>query len=281
MNGKRNAALPVRHNLTAVYIASLAITLLMTAASVAGLLYRSVIYPAEDLLLSFWPNDVINLFIGVPILLGSMGLARRGKIVGLLFWPGALLFVLYNYLAYLFAIPVNAVFLLYLSLVALSAYTIIALVASIESDAVAPRLSGAVPERTAGGILAGFGILFSLRVIAVIIGALVDQAPPAGAELSTLVSDFIISPTFIIGGILLWQRKPLGYTAGLGLLFQLSMLFIGLIMLMLLQPLLTAAPLVLVDVIVVFVMGLVCFVPFGLFIRGVLSPPQPSSAQGQ
>jgi hypothetical protein len=68
---------------------------------------------------------------------------------------------------------------------------------------------------------------------------------------------------------LLWRRQPLGYIAGVGLLFQASMLFVGLIAWMLLAPLMAGAPFVLVDVIVVFIMGLICFVPFGLYVRGV------------
>ena len=75
----------------------------------------------------------------------------------------------------------------------------------------------------------------------------------------------------MIGGILLWRRKPLGYVTGAGLLFQASMLFIGLIVFLLLQPLLTAAPFALVDTVVTFILGLICFVPFGLFVRGLLS----------
>jgi hypothetical protein len=132
------------------------------------------------------------------------------------------------------------------------------------------RLNGRVPERVAGGILAGLGALFFLRVIGEIIGALIDQAVIPETELALLVTDFLITPAWIIGGALLWRRQALGYVVGTGLLFQASMLFIGLIMLMLLQPLLTSTPLALIDIVVVFVMGLVCFIPFGLFVRGVV-----------
>ncbi len=48
------------------------------------------------------------------------------------------------------------------------------------------------------------------------------------------------------------------------------MLFIGLIFLMILTPFITTAQFVLSNVLVVLVMGLVCFIPFGLFVRGVL-----------
>jgi hypothetical protein len=84
-----------------------------------------------------------------------------------------------------------------------------------------------------------------------------------------LPADFLIAPAWIIGGILLWQRKPLGYVAGLGLLFQASMLFIGLIGILLLQPVLTGVPFDFVSAITVALMGLVCFIPFILYLRGI------------
>ena len=68
---------------------------------------------------------------------------------------------------------------------------------------------------------------------------------------------------------MLWRRNSLGYVVGLGLLFQASLLFIALILFFLLQPLLTTAPFALADTVVVFTMGLVCFIPFALFVRGV------------
>jgi len=270
-NQEHNAGLPIRHDLTLAYAFSLIIAILMAAGSLAGLLYPGVIYPTDKLLQSFMPNDVVNLFIGVPILLGSMGLARRGQLVGLLFWPGALFYVLYNYIAYVFGMPANVMFLLYLGLVTLSAYTLIGLVANIDGTAVRRRLAGVVPERAAGGVLAALGILFTLRVIGVMASALVSRTPVAVTELATLVADFLTSPAWIIGGVLLWRRKEFGYVVGLGLLFQASMLFIALIIFLLLRPLLTAAPFALADVVVVLIMGLICFIPFALFVRGVVS----------
>ena len=270
-NQERNTNLPIRRNLTLTYALSFIIAILMAAASVAGLLYRTVVYPTDELLRSFVSNDVVNLFIGLPILLGSMWLAWRGKLIGLLFWPGALFFVLYSYAVYVFAMPLNAAFLFHLTLVMLSAYTLIGLVASIDRERVRQRLTGSVPERLAGGILAGFGILFFLRVIGVMVRALIRQAPFTEIEFALNTSDYLITPAWVICGVLLWQRKAFGYVAGLGLLFQASMLFIGLIISLVLQPFLTAAPFAPVDVVVVFVMGLISFIPLALFVRGVVS----------
>jgi hypothetical protein len=155
-------------------------------------------------------------------------------------------------------------------MVALSAYTVIGLVAAIDGKAVQQRLAGAVPERVAGGILAGLGLLFLGMVIINQLIALLGQAPPAETVLATQVADTVIVSSWIIGGILLWRRKGLGYVAGLGLLFQGSMMFIAVIAFVLLRPLLSTASFNPVDVVVLAVMGLVCFVPFGLFLRGVI-----------
>jgi hypothetical protein len=110
-----------------------------------------------------------------------------------------------------------------------------------------------------------------VRAVGVIATALTNQTPVAATELPVLIADFLLAPASVIGGVLLWRRNPLGYVAGAGLLFQSSMLFIGLIMFLLLQPLLANAPFALADVITVFIMGLICFIPFGLFTRGVVS----------
>jgi hypothetical protein len=265
------ASLPLTHRLSLAYLFSLVVALIMTVASVGGLLYPTRLYPTDALRQSFVANDVVNLAIGLPILLGSTWLARRGKLIGLLLWPGALFYVPYNYLVYTFALPLNVGFLLSLVLLTSSTYTMAGLIASIDGQEVQRRLRSVVPARLAGGILAGLGIAFSLLAIGTVIDHLVNQTPIAGSELALQVSDFMVSPAWVIGGILLWQRRPFGYVAGAGLLFQASMLFIGLIVFLLLQPLLTATPFPLVDIVVTFVLGLICFVPFGLFVRGLLS----------
>lgn len=263
--------LPTTHSLTLAYVASAVVALLMAVSSFAGLLYPTVVYPSEELRRAFAANDVTNLVVGLPILVGSMWLARRGTLIGLLSWPGALLFVLYNYIVYLFAVPFNLGFLAHLLLVALSVYTVIGLVACIDGEVVHQLLAGAVPERAAGAILAGLGLLFLLRVVAVILAALASQAPVTETELALHVADLLITPTWVIGGMLLWRRTELGYVVGLGLLFQASMLFVALIVVLMVQPLLTTAPFALADVVVIAAMGLVCFVPFALFARGVVS----------
>lgn len=261
-------SLPVRGNLRPYYLATLIIAGLTAAASVLGLAFPQVVYPSEELLQGFMTNDVINLAVGLPILLGAIWAARRGRLLGLLFWPGALFFVIYNYLAYIFALPASWVYLLHLLIAVLSVYALAGLLASMDSEALKLRLEGQVSEKFSGGVLVVMGAFFMLRVIGVIAGAVLMGEPVPAAEMAVSISDFFISPALIIAGVMLWRHKALGYAAGLGLLFQASMLFIGLVAFFLLQPVLTSAPFALVDTIVVFLMGLVCYIPTVLFARG-------------
>jgi hypothetical protein len=85
------------------------------------------------------------------------------------------------------------------------------------------------------------------------------------------VTDLLIMPFWVIGGILLWRRQAFGYVTGTGLLFQASMLFVGLLVFFILQPFIAAVPFPIADFVIILVMGMVCFIPFGLFVRGTLS----------
>jgi hypothetical protein len=237
---------------------------------VLGLVYPSRVYPTQELLESALPNDVINLALGVPILILSIWLTRQHKLVGLLFWPGALMFVVYNSVARVVDLPVGWAFAANLALLSLSVYTLIALVAGIDGAVVQERLARAVRARLSAAVLIGLGILFILRAAALLVTALTGGTTLPDTELSVLVADVLLGPAWVIGGVLLWQRKPLGYLGGVGLLFQASALFLGVIVFVLLQPLLTEAPFDLEAVIVLSAMALPCWIPFGLFLRAVV-----------
>lgn len=79
----------------------------------------------------------------------------------------------------------------------------------------------------------------------------------------------MITPAWIVAGAMLWRHAAWGYAIGVSLLFQAGLLFLSLIIVMLLPPLLAGGPFASADMAVIFLMGLVCWVPLGLFVRGV------------
>ncbi len=262
--------LPLDQDIKTPWFLSVICAALMGLLSLIGLLFPESIYKTEAIIQSNYPNDVINLILGLPILLGSMWLTNRGKLVGLLFWPGALLYVIYNYIAYVVGGPFDFPSLAYFVLILISVYSVYDLVRKIDSNAVKRQLAGAVSEKLAGWFLLIFGILFILRAISIFVSAQINQTVLPPTEIGVSIADIVISILWIYGGILLLRTKSLGYTLGLGLLFAASMLFVGLIILLIIQPILTAVPFSTIDILVVAIMGLILSIPFILFLRGTI-----------
>jgi hypothetical protein len=243
------------------------ILVLMIVASMGGILYSQKVYPADELRRMFLPNDVVNLCLGLPFLLVSLLLVWRNRLIGLLALLGALLFILYNYLVYVLAIPLGVLFLLHFALVLMSTCALVILVSRIDASTIRERLAGAVLERAAGSVLTGLGVLFLLRAIGMLISGITHRTPIPRTDVAVDVADLLITPLWVIGGVLLIRRKTFGYVASVGLLFQASMLFIALAVFLPLQSFLMGGAFRLADAVMILVMGSVCFVPLVLFVR--------------
>ena len=216
-----SARLPIRHDLSLAYASSVAVALLMAVVSVVGIassrLYDGGLQPGHPMVSR--GGDGANLLVGLPILLGALWLMRRGSIVGLLLWPGALFYVSYTYGLYVVAAPLNALFLPYVLLVTLSVYTLIAILAAINGDSVRKRLAS-LPARLLGGVLVVVGALAIAGLTWQVIGGLVGTTPTEPAIGTPAIAvDFIVgSAPLVIGGVLLWRRQSLGYVTAAGLL---------------------------------------------------------------
>lgn len=150
--------MPVRGDLQLASVASLGISLTVAVVSAVGL-GSAGFYPAESPLPQVSVGgDAANPILGLPVLLGSMWLARRGSLLGLLLWPGALFHALYAYALYLLAAPFSVLFFGYAAPVALSSWALVGLVAGIDAGDVQRRLAAA-PARGVGGALVAIAIL--------------------------------------------------------------------------------------------------------------------------
>jgi hypothetical protein len=247
------------------------VVLLIASLSIAGLLFPTTVYPSEDLRRSFLPNDVVTLILAVPVLVGSMILAQRRSLFGMLFWPGALFYIVYSLIPYAVATPHPILFVLYLVSMALSLFVLYGLLIRIPAAEYQTRLRSQAPERLAGGVLVGLGILFLFRQVTLGIQALQHQVILTRPEAATIVADLFFMPIWVIGGVLLWRRQAFGYVLGVGLFFQACMLFIGLLTVFVFQPILAAAPFPTQDFIVILTMSLICFIPLALLIRNAAS----------
>ena len=210
--------LPTTHRLNGAYLSSLLIALGILVASAAGLAADPAgPYGTSVLVLVSRGADAANLVIVLPTLLGSMWVARRGSLIGLLLWPGALFYVLYAYLPYVIGASFTALFFVYVGLVTLSGFTIIGILVSIDADDVRQRLAQA-PARSVGAALVVIALLAYTGLIGVAVSALVDPATEVGTR-PLAVADWVVgTPVLLVGGLLLWGRAALGYVVAPGLL---------------------------------------------------------------
>ena len=285
----RPTGLPVRRDPAMAYRLSLAAAGLVAGVSAAGLAFGTAGLYGPDpkqasgvatstagiLVPGFFAHDIFNLAVALPLLLATMWAARRGSAVGLLLWPGALFYLLYTYTQYLLGAPFGPLFLAHILLVVLSAYATITLLAGLDADSLRQRLAGAVPARTAGGIL----VALALLTLGQDASGAVATALAGGGAVEPLArhvwtADLALEvPAVLAGGVLLWQRRPLGYALGAGLLLQFGLTPVALAAILALQPSLTGAPVDAATIAGVLVFAVVPFAPLAFFVRAASGGP--------
>jgi hypothetical protein len=258
-----------RYDLKLAYALSLLIALVMAGLSAAALSDGVRVYVGAplDLLPLFIGQDALNLVVGLPILLGAMWLAGRGSLIGLLLWPGALFYIVYDYAFYVLGAPFSIFFLPYIALVTLSAYTMIGILAGIDAAAVRDRIEGHIPVRLTGGFLAGVALLFTVLWTGMSISAIASGVELAMVPRVVTILDLTVQlPALFVGGILLLRRRPLGYVVAAGLLLQAASYLIGLSAVTVLHEQLTRTPFDPIAVLSGIIVGLISLTLIGCFV---------------
>jgi hypothetical protein len=268
MNMKQDSHFPVRSDLKLIYLNTLILAVLLTAVSLAGILFPDKIYQSRELQVAFVPNDLLNLCVGLPMILGSLFLTKRKKLIGLLSYPGALFYLSYVYGTYLLGLPFQVLFLPYLLLLTLSIYTLIGLTLSIDSQQVREMLGGRVPIKTSGAIVFALACLLLIYQCYQMLHAAGNAHEVDQMMTAQWTVDFLLaSPPALIVGMCMIRGRPLGYSMGMALLLVFSILFLGLIPIMVLQGHLGDA----LDIVAVAGSSLICIVPLILFAKGIIN----------
>jgi hypothetical protein len=263
--------LPVKGKINIAYIFTIIIAIIITGISIISIIYKDTIYPSDELIKAFYPTDIFNIALVLPLIIIFLILSTKEKLVGLLTLPGLLFYIVYTYINNLLMTPFNVMFLPYLVIVALSIYTTIGIVSTIDRDSVHQRLFDNAPARFPAGVLITLAVFVAGRQVALIIDALMKDANPDVFETVLWINDFIVMvPAMLIGGLYLWLKKPLGYVAGGGLLFSYGLLSLGLFPVMIYQSMFDNKPIEWDGIIVVGVMVLLCFIPYVLMARGMV-----------
>lgn len=161
-------------------------------------------------------QDKVNLALGIPLLVISIFLARRGLLKGRLLLAGILGYFLYTYISYLFLWMYNPFFLVYVVLVSVSFFAFTLTMMSFDLEELESSLKGKLPVRFLGGFLIFVAAAITLMWLGRIIPPLLNAAQPLGLEhYTTLVIQGLdlgfIVPVAALTGILVLKRNPYGY----------------------------------------------------------------------
>ena len=164
---------------------------------------------------------LVVLVVGVPVLACSLVLASRGSAIAVVTWLAAVGFLLYNALMFAFATPVNRLFLLYLAMLSLAAWSAGTLLWHTDTRALGRLIPARTPARLAAGYLWSLVILNGGAWLVRILPSLASSGAPAylrGTGMTTnivFVQDLALwLPLTAVAATWLWLGKPRGYLLG-------------------------------------------------------------------
>jgi hypothetical protein len=205
------------------------VTLFALIASAAGLFIPGVYRDAPTWAAQARGTDLVTLTVAVPSLAISMLLTARGSRRAGVVWLGVLGYSLYMYVISAFDVVFNPLFLVYLAVLSLSLFALVALLIRLDADEVQAHFDRGLPRRTTGGYLVGLATLFLLAWLRDIIPAIVRGNSPDSLNGTTLPTNpvhvldlSVLLPLAALSGVWLWQRRPWGYLLAGALLTTLT-----------------------------------------------------------
>ncbi len=184
-------------------------TVLAAAAAAAGLVLTGLYVDAPNWVQQARGTDLATLLLAVPVLASGLWTSRRGSSAGRLAVVAGLLYLVYNYAIFAFAVAMNPFTLVYITIFGLSLWSLLlAGRATVErTEAVAEHLN----RRAAGGLLVGVAAMFAALWL---------------GQIATASTTGILSPDLVKAGISsnpvyaldLAFFLPLCTLAGIGLL---------------------------------------------------------------
>lgn len=176
--------------------------------------------------------DLYVLFVGIPLLIVSTWLYRRGSWRGGLVLTGTLAYFLYNAASMTFGYAYNNLFLAYTALLTTTCFATVLAFLSFDLATLAKHFSERLPRRGIAAFLfaVGVSLLLVWGGLDILPALLAGKAPPLTGHttLPTHALDMgVIAPLAFLAGVLLLRRAPLGYMLASTLLIVSAILGAG------------------------------------------------------
>jgi hypothetical protein len=218
------------------------IAVLLAVAAGGGLFVSGLYHDNDNLVAQALGQDLVSLMVVLPALIASALLARRGSARAWLVWLGGLAYLVYSYVTYAFAIRFNTLFLVYVALLGCSSYALIGGLAATDLASIQAHFTPRTPVRGVSLYLAAVAGLFYILWLSEIVPALLAGVIPQSvldsgtpANVVHVVDMAWLLPALAITAIMLWRKRPLGYTLAGALLTHLLLLVLAILSMALFQ----------------------------------------------
>src|SRR4051794_25742334 len=182
-------------------------------AAIAALAIPDLVHGPAVMVGSMRGTALVVLALAVPIVIVAMTAARHDRLLGVVGWVGGLAFIAYQAWMFLFAIPFNGLFLVYVAMLAFGFWGLVALLITMRADAFAASFSPALPARLLAGWMIASCLAFYALWLKNVVPASFDSVAPsflAGTGMVT-ATNYVLDmalflPFTIVVAVALWRR---------------------------------------------------------------------------
>ena len=187
-------------------------------ATVASLVRPDLIHGPAVSVGSLRGTALVVLVVALPVLVASMVAVRRGSMLAIVGWLGALGYITYQGILFLYGSPFNGLFFFYLGMLSFGLWAVIALVPRLDIAAFSGRFGPRTPVRAIAGFFVVLTGAFYVLWLKAIVPALFESESPAflvGTGMITGAGQIIdlsfALPVTLLAAVTIWQRRSWGY----------------------------------------------------------------------
>jgi hypothetical protein len=205
----------------APWVLSILLLVATSTACVTALVTPDLIHGPAVMVGSMRGTALVVLLVAVPMLVLAMARVRRGGLLAVVAWIAALVFITYQAWMFLFAVPFNGLFLVYVVMLAAGFWGIVALLVPLAAE----RFTGPAGPRMPVRLLAGWMVVSCLAFYGLwlrnAVPALLDSEAPAFLAGSGMVTatNYVLDmaiflPFTMLAAAALARRTPRGVVLG-------------------------------------------------------------------
>ena len=199
------------------YLLSIGLAVATLASAVPSLFFPGLLSGEAVLRGNLRGTALVMLALGLPLLVVGMVRAAHNSVRWLVVWLGAVAYLTYQGVMFLFGTPFNSLFLAYVALLGFGIWTSVVLLHDVQLRGFEARTGPRMPVRFFAAVLMTMATLNAAAWLVRIVPTIGSDHPAsvlAGSGLLTSpgwVQDLAFwIPASLLAGVLAWRRRPRG-----------------------------------------------------------------------